>query len=153
NSNQVFAALAAENQALEQTFQILPTFERESRATFTALDQFQALADPVVKALIPIAYDLTPTIHSVRLLSPQLTSLFGSLDQLITVPKTALPALQKPLRGTAPVLDALDPFLANLTPVIDSLYSQRQTVTDFLAGPGVATAATLPAIPGQHAAR
>lgn len=153
NSNQVFAALAAQNQALADTFQILPTFERESALTFNRLDQFQALTSPLIKDLIPVAEDLTPTVHSVRLLSPPLTSLFGSLDQLVDVSKTGLPALKSTLDGAAPVLDQLDPFLANLNPVIDYLYYQRQTVTDFLTGPGTATAATLPTIPGQHAAR
>ena len=151
-SNETFEALASEDEALAESFQILPTFERESRLTFDRLDEFQADTRPLIQQLIPIANDLSPTLASVRRLSPNLKSLFEDLDVLITVSKTGLPALERTLNGLAPVLDALDPFLANLNPVIRYLEFQKTTVTDFLAGPGVALANSVDPIDANQAA-
>jgi ABC-type transporter Mla subunit MlaD len=139
-SNETFEALASEDEALAESFQILPTFERESRLTFERLDEFQADTRPLIQELIPVANDLSPTLASVRRLSPNLKSLFEDLDVLIDASVEGLPALERTLDGLAPVLDALDPFLANLNPVIRYLEFQKSTVTDFLAGPGVALA-------------
>jgi phospholipid/cholesterol/gamma-HCH transport system substrate-binding protein len=137
-SHDTFAALASEDEALAESFQILPTFERESKLTFERLDEFQADTGPLVRKLIPVAKDLSPTLRSVRELSPSLLSLFKDLDQLIKASRRGFPALESFLNGLAPVLRSLDPFLANLNPVIDYLEFQKSTVADFLAGPGVA---------------
>ena len=50
------------------------------------------------------------------------------------------------------MLDALDPFLANLNPVLRYLEFQKTTVTDFLAGPGVALANSIDPIDANQAA-
>jgi phospholipid/cholesterol/gamma-HCH transport system substrate-binding protein len=139
-SHGTFEALATEDEALAESFQILPTFERESRLTFERLDEFQAGTRPLIQELIPVARDLSPTLRSVRRLSPDLRSLFEDLDVLIDASRDGLPALGRTLDGLGPVLDALDPFLGNLNPVIRYLEYQKSTVTDFLAGPGVALA-------------
>jgi phospholipid/cholesterol/gamma-HCH transport system substrate-binding protein len=152
-SNATFDALASEQQALAESFQIFPTFERESRLTLDRLDQFQRNTDPLVRDLIPVAHDLSPTLHSVRELSPHLKSLFEHLGPLITASKKGLPALADFLNGLGPVLDELDPFLANLNPVLRYLRAQRQTVVDFLVGPSAALANSVNPAPGQPAAR
>jgi ABC-type transporter Mla subunit MlaD len=152
-SNDTFEALAREDEALAQSFQILPTFERESRLTFERLDEFQADTHPLIRDLIPVAEDLSPTLRSIRQLSPNLRSLFRNLDTLFEVGEQGMPALERTLNGLAPVLDALDPFLGNLNPVLRYLEFQKTTVTDFLAGPGVALANSIDPVPGQPAAR
>jgi phospholipid/cholesterol/gamma-HCH transport system substrate-binding protein len=152
-SNATFGALASEQRALAETFQVLPTFERESRVTLQRLDRFQRDTDPLVRDLIPVAHDLSPTLHSVRRLSPHLRSLFVKLGPLIDASKRGLPALARFLDGVRPVLDELDPFLANLNPVIRYLRAQRATIVDFLAGPSVALSNSLTPSPGQPAAR
>ena len=153
-SNETFEALASEDEALAESFQILPTFERESRLTFERLDEFQADTRPLVQDLIPVAHDLSPTLASVRRLSPNLESLFGKLELLIDASVEGLPALERTLNGLGPVLEELDPFLANLNPVIRYLEFQKTTVTDFLAGPGVALANSIdPVASDQDAPR
>jgi phospholipid/cholesterol/gamma-HCH transport system substrate-binding protein len=152
-SHATFEALAREDDALAESFQILPTFERESRLTFNRLDSFQENAHPLIKDLIPVARDLSPTLRSIRQLSPELKSLFLKLDKLIDAGKKGLPALRSTLDGLMPVLDALDPFLSNLNPVIRYLEFQKGTVTDFLAGPGVALSNSINPVSGQPAAR
>jgi phospholipid/cholesterol/gamma-HCH transport system substrate-binding protein len=152
-SNNTFNALAREDEALAESFQILPTFERESRATFERLDEFQLETRPLVQDLIPVANDLSPTLRSVRRLAPNLKRLFEDLDVLIDVSAEGLPAAGRTLDGLSPVLEALDPFLANFNPVLDYLEFQKGTITDFLAGPGVALAGSVNPVPGQPAAR
>jgi ABC-type transporter Mla subunit MlaD len=152
-SNNTFNALANEDEALAESFQILPTFERESRATFDRLDEFQRETRPLVQDLIPVANDLSPTLRSVRRLAPNLKRLFKDLDVWIDVSADGLPAARRTLDGLSPVLEALDPFLANLNPVLDYLEFQKGTITDFLAGPGVALAGSVNPVPGQPAAR
>ena len=150
-----FGALADADQALTESFRILPTFQVETRATLERLDQFQADTRPLVRKLLPVANDISPTLESVRELSPHLENLFRDLDPLIDEAETGLPALRDFLgpEGLRPVLDALDPFLANLNPAVAMLLDYRKTVTDFLATPGVALANSLYTQPGQPAAR
>jgi len=148
-----FEALAREEDALAETFAILPTFQRESRATFERLDEFQRNATPLVEALLPVARKLSPTLADVRRLSPELRDLFHDLEDLERVSLRGLPALRDILDGLAPVLNVLDPFLANLNPVIDHLEYQKATVSDFLAGPGNALSGSLEGLPGDPAPR
>ncbi|HEY8001761.1 MAG: MlaD family protein [Vicinamibacteria bacterium] len=152
-SDNTFDALASQDQALAQTFQILPTFQRESRLTLERLDQFQVNARPLVQELIPVARDLSPTLRSVRELSPHLRNLFVDLGDLERVSVTGLPAVRKFLDGLAPVLDSLDPFLANLNPVIRYLEFQKKSVTDFLVGPAAALSGSYEPVAGDPAPR
>jgi phospholipid/cholesterol/gamma-HCH transport system substrate-binding protein len=137
-SDNTFDALADQDRALAETFQIFPTFQRETRLTLERLDQFQANTRPLVEDLIPVARDLSPTLHSIRQLSPNLRSLFVSLGRLERASKRGLPALRDVLNGLGPLFDQLDPFLANLNPVIRYLNFQRGSVVDFVVSPGVA---------------
>jgi phospholipid/cholesterol/gamma-HCH transport system substrate-binding protein len=143
-SNATFGALADQERALADTFQVLPTFERELRATLVRLDRFRANAHPLVRNLIPVARDVSPTLRSVRRLSPPLKRLFRDVDVLITASLPGLPALRGTLEGLGPVLDRLDPFLANLDPVVRYLSAYRSTLVDFLAQPPSSLGGTLP---------
>src|SRR3954451_11712132 len=134
-SDETFKALASENQALHDTFQIFPTFERESRLTLARLDRYQADTHPLVKKLLPVANDISPTLRSVRRLSPHLRSLFIDLGPLIQAAKKGLPSTSKFIANLRPVLGALDPFLANLNPVVSYLKDFRTEITNFLTGP------------------
>ena len=61
-SEQTFGALADSDRALAESFQILPTFQRETRTTLEALDDFQANTRPLVQKLLPVANDISPTL-------------------------------------------------------------------------------------------
>jgi len=143
NSNQAFGALANQNQALAETFRILPVFEHESRLTLERLDSFQANTRPLIQKLLPVANDISPTLRSIRELSPQLKSLFINLKPLINASQKGLPATKQFLGGLRPVLSALDPFLASLNPVIKYLGFYRTEITGFLTGPPAALGDTL----------
>src|SRR5204863_2013282 len=130
NSNQTFGALADEHAALSEVFRILPVFQHESRLTLERLDSFQANTRPLIQKLLPVANDISPTLRSIRQLSPNLKSLFIHLRPLIKASRRGLPATQSFLGGLRPVLDALDPFLANLNPVIRYLGFDKSEITN-----------------------
>ena len=154
-SEATFGGLADANDALAESFQALPTFQRESRATLTRLDEFQAETRPLVQELLPVANDISPTLDSIRRVSPNLESLFRNLDPLIDASRKGLPALESFIgpEGVRPVLDALDPFLSNLNPALRYLAVYRKSAADFLTGPGAALSGSLEPQPGQPAAR
>jgi phospholipid/cholesterol/gamma-HCH transport system substrate-binding protein len=135
NSNQTFGALAAEDQSLAEIFRVLPVFQHESLLTLRRLDTFQVNTRPLIQKLLPVANDISPTLRSIRQLSPHLESLFLKLKPLIKVSRKGLPATRQFLTGLRPVLGALDPFLANLNPVIRYLAFYRTEITSFLTGP------------------
>jgi virulence factor Mce-like protein len=153
NSNQTFDALAQEERSLAEIFQILPTFQRESRLTFERLDQFQENTHPLVNDLIPVARDLSPTLASVRQLSPNLRSLFFDLDELNKASKKGLPATRKYLEGFGPLFDQLDPSLAELNPILSYLTYYRGFIGDFFAGPPAGLAGNFVPLEGQPAPR
>ena len=152
-SDNTFDALASEDAALAEIFRILPTFQRESRATFERLDEFQVNTKPLFEDLIPVAQDLSPTLRSVRELAPNLRSLFVDLRSLNRTSVEGLPALRDFLDGLTPVLDRLDPFLSNLNPVLRYLEFNKKTVTDFLVGPGAALGGAYDKVAGDPARR
>ena len=163
-SNATFDALASRDRALAETFQILPTFEEETRLTLNRVATFADDTEPLVRDLRPVADDLSPTFQSIRRLSPHLRNLFVDLRPLLDAslkPGTdplrgGLPALRRTLARLRPVLSSLDPFLANLNPVIRYLEFYKAQAGDFLAGSGHAFGAKLADIPGyppRHALR
>ncbi len=151
--NNTFEGLAAEDEALAETFQILPTFQRETRATLERLETFRVDANPLILDLIPVARELSPTLENVRRLAPNMRELFEDLGPLQRASMRGLPALRDFLDGLAPVIDELDPFLANLNPILDYLEYQKSTVADFLAGPAVALSGAADGLPGDPAPR
>jgi ABC-type transporter Mla subunit MlaD len=148
-----FEGLAKADRALAETFQVLPTFHRETRATLERINDFRADADPLIRRMIPVARELTPTLRHVRRLAPELRGLFGDLDDLYRVSLRGLPALRDVLDGLRPVLERLDPFLANINPFLRYLGSQRATVADFLAGPAVSLSGAADGHSGDPAPR
>jgi phospholipid/cholesterol/gamma-HCH transport system substrate-binding protein len=135
-SDTTFKALASQNRSLHEIFQILPTFQTESHLTLAKLDQFRATTEPLIQKLLPVAKDISPTLRSVRQLSPHLESLFENLKPLNRVSQKGLPATAAFLRGLRPVLGALDPFLANFNPVVNFLRAYKTDVGNFLSNPG-----------------
>jgi virulence factor Mce-like protein len=150
-----FSTLAANNRALADVFHIFPTFLTQQRLTMSALQAFSLNADPVVKHLIPVAQQLTPTLTAVNQLSPYLRKLFVQLTPLMNAALPAsstchgclggLPATQKILKGLGGypagqpngLLDNLGPFLEQLNPILDWIGQHQQLTSDFISDGGV----------------
>ena len=67
----------------------LPTFQRESRATFDRLTAFAKNTNPLVTQLRPAARELSPTLADLSALAPDLKALFRDLNPLIDASVTA----------------------------------------------------------------
>src|SRR3954470_22369006 len=150
-ANRTFGALASQSKALSDPFKISPTFENESRLTLDRLKGFAQDARPVFHDLRPVARDLSPTLRDVRKLTPKAHKLFQNLDPLIKASATGLPSLSSFVRELRPVMDGLDPFLANFNPLVRWLDYQAPVVTDFLSNPSSSPADFLPFQSGQSA--
>jgi virulence factor Mce-like protein len=142
NSNRVFAATAARDQELADTFRVLPTFLDESKATVERTTTFAKATDPLVTQLRPAARELSPTLIALNGLAPDLKAFFRDLGPLIRVSRTGLPATERFLNDTRPLLDQLDPFLRNLNPVLDYAGNYKKEIAAFFALDAAATQAT-----------
>ncbi len=144
-----FATTAANSAALTSTVEVLPTFLRETRATFARLKTFALDTNPLVSELIPVADELGPTLTAVRALSPQLQTLFVVLNPLITASQTGFPAFHDVLLATKPLLGALGPFLGELNPILGWLSGHQQLLSDFISVGAVGVAAKTTAYGGN----
>jgi ABC-type transporter Mla subunit MlaD len=136
-----FATTAANNNAIAATFHVFPTFLDETKATMIRLQSFAQDTDPLIKELIPVANNLTPTLKDVDALAPSLKSFFTNLGPLITVSQTGLPAIRDVINGATPLLGAVGPFLSQLNPILTWLSQHQQLTSDFISNGAAGLAA------------
>jgi phospholipid/cholesterol/gamma-HCH transport system substrate-binding protein len=130
----VFDTTARRNRDLARTFQILPTFQDESRKTLARLERFAKDANPLVVQLRPAAKQLTPTLEATRRLAPHLDTFFTGLRQAIPAGVKGLPALRGLLSNDLPpLLQQANPFLRQLDPILTVLNHYRHELTAFFA--------------------
>jgi phospholipid/cholesterol/gamma-HCH transport system substrate-binding protein len=142
NSNRVFETTAKRDQELADTFRILPTFLTESRKTLIRTTEFARDANPLVTQLRPAAVQLSPTLVQLKALAPDLLGLFSDLDPLVKVSKKGLPATSTFLNELRPLLDATDPFLRTLNPMLKWIGLYKHEITAFFANDVAATQAS-----------
>ncbi len=147
NSNAVFQTTARRNADLEQLFEILPTFQRESRATLDRLDSFAANTDPLVRQLQPAAKQLSPTLIAAGKAAPDLEKFFAGLRGAINASGSGFPALRRLLSddltpflarlGTT--VDGHAPYLSDLNSIAEGLRDYKHEITAFLGNAAAAT--------------
>ena len=86
-----------------------------------------------------MADDLTPTVHDLGALSPDLKATFRSLDPLIRRSRTGLPAVTRTVQGARPLLQAFNPFLRELNPILAMLQFNQVRLAGFISNgtPGI----------------
>jgi phospholipid/cholesterol/gamma-HCH transport system substrate-binding protein len=133
NAATVFETTARRNESLADAFTIFPTFLRESRTTLDRLEQFAIDTDPVVTALKPTARELTPTLRDLGTLSPELEGFFAALQRTISAAPAGFEATRTLLDDQLPpLLDRLDPWLAQVNPILEVIGLYRREVTALL---------------------
>jgi virulence factor Mce-like protein len=140
NGNATFGALASRDDALAETFQIFPTFLRETRSTVKRLEAFAKNTDPLVRDLAQPARDLAPTLRDLGALSPDLEHLFNHIRPLVRASKTGVPAATRFLRGAEPVLEATHVFMPELNPILSYLSFSQVPIAQFISVGGAALA-------------
>lgn len=157
NSNAVFQTTARRNADLEQLFEILPTFQRESRATLDRLNSFAANTDPLVRQLQPAAKELSPTLIAAGKAAPDLKRFFSGLRGTIKYSDTGFPALRRLLSDDfTPLLARLgssvggqDPYLAHLNSIVEVIRQYKHEVAAFFANAASATNGDQPKFVGS----
>ncbi len=147
NSNAVFQTTARRNADLEQLFEILPTFQRESRATLERLDTFAANTDPLVQQLQPAAKQLSPTLIAAGKAAPDLQKFFVGLRGAINAAPTGFPALRSLLSDDlTPLLarlgttvDGHSAFLSQFNSIAEGLRDYKHEITAFVSNAAAAT--------------
>ena len=144
NANQVFQTTANRNAELQQTFVVLPTFEKESQLTLKALTAFALNTNPLVTQLRPAARQLSPLLIDTAKLAPSLKTFFVQLNPLITSSRTGLPALRDFLRELPPVLGQIAPFVGQINPILSGLGFYKDELNAFFSNTVAATNAGEP---------
>jgi ABC-type transporter Mla subunit MlaD len=145
NSNAVFTTTAERDRDIEALFRAFPTFQDESRLTLDRLKTFAVNSDPVMKQLVPVAEELSPTLIAFSRLAPQAKGFFEGLEPVIDRAPTGFPAARKLFRDEfPPLLRAIDPFLRNLNPVITGLGLYKHELTATMANVAAMSNARLP---------
>ena len=147
NSEAVFSTTARRNQELADLFRILPTFQRESRATLERLNRFAGTADPLVQQLRPAARELSPTLVAaaeggarpegvLRRAAGDDQRLGQRLPRAPQADQRRLHAAPGPARrlGRRP-----GPYLAHLNPIVEVLGMYKHEITAFLGNAAAAT--------------
>jgi phospholipid/cholesterol/gamma-HCH transport system substrate-binding protein len=137
-----FSALASRDQALAETFQILPTFLRETHTTVRRLESFARETDPLVRDLRGPADDLAPTLRYLGDLAPELEQLFHDIDPLVEVSRTGVPAAERLIEGAEPLLESTHVFMPELNPILSYLNFSRQQIGTFFSAPAATLAGT-----------
>ena len=151
NSNNTFEATASEKEALAETFQVFPTFLRESELTLARLETFSRDTRPLVNDLKPVARDLGPTVRDLGDLSPDLESVFRDFNPLIASSRTTLPDAERFILGAEPVFEGLHTFLPELNPVLSFANFYRGGLSDFITVGGAVLNTSLDAENGEPA--
>ena len=145
NSNAVFTTTAARDREIEALFRAFPTFQDESRLTVDRLASFSIKADPVMRKLVPVAEELSPTLVAFSKFAPPAKGFFEGLEPVIERAPSGFPALRKLFRDEfPPLLRAADPFLRNLNPVLTGLGLYKRELTAAMANVAAMANATTP---------
>ena len=142
NSNRLWETTARRDTQLADTFRVLPTFLREGRETTRRLTRFADNTNPLVDQLRPAAREISPTLIDLKALAPDLRGFFTDLDPLVRTARRGLPATEQVLDNTRPILARLDPFLRQVTPILDYLGLYKREIAAFFANDSAASQAT-----------
>jgi hypothetical protein len=132
-ANSLFQTTAQRNQQLADVFKALPEFELQSRLALPALTRFARNSDQTVRALQPLASQLATTFGLSAQLAPQFRGLFERLGPTVTASERGLPAFDRILAKTPPLLNAFQPFLRNANPIVRYIGLFKPEITAFFA--------------------
>jgi len=146
HSNATFAATAARNAALAATVRAFPAFLVQTRATIDRVARFAAEAKPLIDELRPAAVQLSPALRSLAVFAPELRALMADIGPLDAASRAGVPALERFLDASVPLLRRLKPYLGGLVPVIRYLTDYRREIAAFFANSTATTQATATAL-------
>jgi phospholipid/cholesterol/gamma-HCH transport system substrate-binding protein len=141
NGERTFHAAAEESQAFAAAFRALPGFESSSTVALRQLDVFANAANPYYEQFRAAERQLTPTVRALVPLSPVLEHYLVSLGGWAKASIRGLPAFERVLALTTPVLKELTPALRNFNPFLQYLGAYEPELQSFFANTTAATQA------------
>jgi virulence factor Mce-like protein len=133
DANALFQTTASRNQDLADVFRDLPRFEREATLTLPQLTSFAHDARSVVRRLQPAATAADPLFRDVNRLAPQFDGFFERLNAVVAASKQGLPGFDRIVDQVPGLLDAFQPVLRNVNPLVDYIGQNKREVTAFFA--------------------
>jgi virulence factor Mce-like protein len=133
NSNTTFAATAARDVALAATVKAFPPFLVQTRTTINLLGSFARLSKPLIDELRPAAVQLSPALKQLVIAAPELRTLMTNLGPLTAAARTGVPALNRFLTASVPLLRRLRPYLGGVVPVLNYINDYRGEIAGFFA--------------------
>ena len=106
------------------------------------MSTFATAATPLVDELRPAAAQLTPALEAIEPLAPYLRDLLVNIGPLTRAAATGVPALERFLNESVPLLARLTPYLGGVVPVINYINAYRRELAAFFANGTAATQAT-----------
>lgn len=149
-SNRLLRVTANRSQQLTETFNEFPEFLREIRQT---VSQFQEFADGT-QNLIKNTGEFADASSPIMKKSVQVTNdarlLVNGLEPMLDKADAGLPATDQFLDLAKPAISQLDPFLANLNPVLQFVGEYQRELVAFAANDAAASQAQYsPTNPGK----
>ena len=142
HANTTFAATAAQEAALAATVRAFPAFLSQTRTTINRVAGFAAEAKPLIDELRPAAVQLSPALRSLAVFAPELRTLMTDIGPLDSAARTGVPALERFLNASVPLLSRIKPYLGGVVPVIEYLTDYKREIAGFFANSTATTQAT-----------
>lgn len=140
STDSVFTTLADRDEQLKDFFRVFPTFQRETRATQDRLGNFSEFATPIVRKLVPVAEQLSPTFKASARLAPVSKRLYTNLKPVIRKAPDAFPSLRAFLDEDAPTLLARIPdYFAEFNPFLETANIYRKELAATIGNAAAAT--------------
>ena len=141
DGERTFSAAAAASSSFAATFRALPPFERSSTRALRELDAFAADANPYLIQFRADERQLAPTVQALKAFAPPLQSFLLDVSLWAKAARKGLPAFDRSLELTVPVLRELVPILRDFNPFFQYLGSYEPELQSFFANAAAVTQA------------
>jgi phospholipid/cholesterol/gamma-HCH transport system substrate-binding protein len=139
DADRLFQTTATRNQDLADVFRALPRFEREATLTLPELTEFAREARPVVQRLQPAATAADPLFADFNRIAPQFDGFFDRLSHVVVAARVGLPTFDRIVEDIPGLLEAFQPVLRNVNPLVGYIGQNKREVTAFFANVSAAS--------------
>ena len=138
-SNRLLRVTANRSQQLTETFNNFPQFLREIRQTTEQFQEFSDGTQNLIRNTGEFADASSPIMKKSVKVTNDARLLVNSLEPMLDKADSGLPATNQFLDLAKPTLAQLDPFLANLNPVLQFVGEYQRELTAFAANDAAAS--------------
>ena len=140
-SNKLLRVTANRSQQLTETFNEFPEFLRQTRETISQFEEFADGTQNLIENTGEFADASSPIMKKSVKVTNDARLLVNGLEPMLDKADAGLPATNQFLDLAKPTLAQLDPFLANLNPVLEFVGKYQRELTAFAANDAAASQA------------